>query len=228
MRFKIKLLIVWILFHHFSNAQLPAGFTLLNNQIPELEVELRYATSKNFLGRQVKAYHTDIAIGSVALAKQLITAQAELKPMGFGIKIFDAYRPQTAVNDFIKWSEIPNDTTSKKEYYPDLKKNTLFDLGFIAKKSGHSRGSTVDLTLIYLDENKKGEELDMGSPWDFFGDISNYDSPKINKTQKLNRKLLRDVMISNGFIPYEKEWWHFTLINEPFPNTYYDFSIITP
>ena len=86
----------------------------------------------------------------------------------------------------------------------------------------------MDLTLIYLDENKKGEELDMGSPWDFFGDISNYDSPKINKTQKLNRKLLRDVMISNGFVPYEKEWWHFTLINEPFPNTYYDFSIITP
>ena len=126
MRFKIKLLIVWILFHHFSNAQLPAGFTVLNNQIPELEVELRYATSKNFLGRQVKAYHTDIAIGSVALAKQLITAQAELKPMGFGIKIFDAYRPQTAVNDFIKWSEIPNDTTSKKEYYPDLKKKYTF------------------------------------------------------------------------------------------------------
>ncbi|MAW14982.1 MAG: peptidase M15 [Flavobacteriaceae bacterium] len=228
MCFKIKLLLVWVLFHHFSNAQLPSGFTVLNNQIPELEVELRYATSKNFMGRQVKGYYSDIAIGSIALAKQLKKAQAELKPMGFGIKIFDAYRPQTAVNDFIKWSEISNDTISKKEYYPDLKKNTLFELGFIAKKSGHSRGSTVDLTLIYLGEEKKGEELDMGSSWDFFGDISNYDSQKINEIQKLNRKLLRDVMISNGFIPYEKEWWHFTLINEPFPNTYYDFSIITP
>ena len=121
-----------------------------------------------------------------------------------------------------------NDTISKKEYYPNLKKNTLFDLGFISKKSGHSRGSTVDLTLIYLGEDKKGKELDMGSSWDFFGDISNYDSPKISEIQKLNRKLLRDVMVSNGFIPYEKEWWHFTVINEPFPNTYYDFSIITP
>ena len=180
------------------------------------------------MGRRVKAYYSDIAIGSIALAKQLKKVQAELKPMGFGIKIFDAYRPQTAVNDFIKWSEIPNDTISKKEYYPNLKKNTLFDLGFISKKSGHSRGSTVDLTLIYLGKDKKGKELDMGSSWDFFGDISNYDSPKINEIQKLNRKLLRDVMISNGFIPYEKEWWHFTLINEPFPNTYYDFSIITP
>ena len=228
MYFKIKLLIVWIFFHHFSNAQLPSGFTVLNNQIPELEVELRYSTSKNFMGRRVKAYYSDIAIGSIALAKQLKKVQAELKPMGFGIKIFDAYRPQTAVNDFIKWSKIPNDTISKKEYYPNLKKNTLFDLGFISKKSGHSRGSTVDLTLIYLGEDKKGKELDMGSSWDFFGDISNYDSSKISEIQKLNRKLLRDVMISNGFKPYEKEWWHFTLINEPFPDTYYDFSIITP
>ena len=228
MYFKIKLLIVWIFFHHFSNAQLPSGFTVLNNQIPELEVELRYSTSKNFMGRRVKAYYSDIAIGSIALAKQLKKVQAELKPMGFGIKIFDAYRPQTAVNDFIKWSKIPNDTISKKEYYPNLKKNTLFDLGFISKKSGHSRGSTVDLTLIYLGQDKKGKELDMGSSWDFFGDISNYDSSKISEIQKLNRKLLRDVMISNGFKPYEKEWWHFTLINEPFPDTYYDFSIITP
>ena len=228
MYFKIKLLIVWIFFHHFSNAQLPSGFTVLNNKIPELEVELRYSTSKNFMGRRVKAYYSDIAIGSIALAKQLKKVQAELKPMGFGIKIFDAYRPQTAVDDFIKWSEIPNDTISKKEYYPNLKKNTLFDLGFISKKSGHSRGSTVDLTLIYLGKDKKGKELDMGSSWDFFGDISNYDSSKISEIQKLNRKLLRDVMISNGFIPYEKEWWHFTLINEPFPDTYYDFSIITP
>ena len=228
MYFKIKLLIVWIFFHHFSNAQLPSGFTVLNNQIPELEVELRYSTSKNFMGRRVKAYYSDIAIGSIALAKQLKKVQAELKPMGFGIKIFDAYRPQTAVDDFIKWSEIPNDTISKKEYYPNLKKNTLFDLGFISKKSGHSRGSTVDLTLIYLGKDKKGKELDMGSSWDFFGDISNYDSSKISEIQKLNRKLLRDVMISNGFKPYEKEWWHFTLINEPFPDTYYDFSIITP
>ena len=228
MPFKIKLLTTWILIHHFTAAQLPSGFTVLNNEIPGLEVELRYATSKNFMGRPVVAYHSDLAIGSSELAIQLKKVQAQLRSMGYGIKIYDAYRPQSAVNDFIKWSKIPNDTMSKHEYYPKLKKNTLFDLGFISAKSGHSRGSTVDLTLIYLDKNKKGKELDMGSSWDFFDDISNYASMKITKKQKSNRKLLREIMILNGFKPYDKEWWHFTLINEPFPNTYHDFVIISP
>ena len=125
MPFKIKLFTTWILIHHFAAAQLPSGFTVLNNEIPELEVELRYATSKNFMGRPVVAYHSDLAIGSSELAIQLKKVQAQLRSMGYGIKIYDAYRPQSAVNDFIKWSKIPNDTMSKHEYYPKLKKNML-------------------------------------------------------------------------------------------------------
>lgn len=228
MPLKIKVLIGWLLIHQFACAQLPSGFTVLNNQIPELEVTLRYATSNNFMGRPVAGYKGTRAVGSVALAVQLKKIQEQLKPMGLGLKIYDAYRPQTAVNDFVHWSKKPNDTLAKREYYPELNKNTLFDLGYIASKSGHSRGSTVDLTLIYLTGKNSGLELDMGGPWDFFGALSNYAYPDLTIGQKANRKILRDLMIKNGFSPYNKEWWHFTLINEPFPNTYYDFSMDFP
>lgn len=228
MPLKIKLLLSWILIHQIVLAQLPPGFTVLNNQIPELEVELRYATSENFMGRPVANYKGNLAIGTIELAAQLTKVQAQLKSKGLGLKIYDAFRPQTAVNDFVRWSKLPDDTLSKQEYYPELNKNRLFDLGFIASKSGHSRGSTVDLTLIYLSGKNKGVELDMGGPWDFFGDRSNYAYTKISAKQKANRTLLRTLMLSNGFTPYEKEWWHFTLSKEPFPTTYFDFSISSP
>lgn len=151
----------WVLFHHLITAQIPPGFTLLKNQIPNLEVELRYANSKNFMGRKVASYGSNIAIGTISLEKQLNKVQEQLKPKEYGLKIYNAYRPQTAVNDFIQWSKRPNETLTKQEYYPDLDKNTLFYLGFIAEKSSHSKGSTVDLTLIYLSGEKKGLELDM-------------------------------------------------------------------
>jgi D-alanyl-D-alanine dipeptidase len=227
MPLKIKFFVGCIFIHFNVLGQLPKGFAILNDQVPELEVELRYATSRNFMGRPVATYTGDLAIGTTELAVQLKKVQAQLKSKGLGLKIYDAYRPQTAVNDFIQWSRQPNDTLTKQEYYPQLNKNSLFDLGFIASKSGHSRGSTVDLTLVYLSGKNKGKELDMGSPWDFFGDLSNYDYPKISEEQKANRKLLRELMTSNGFIPYDKEWWHFTLSKEPFPTTYFDFIIIS-
>jgi D-alanyl-D-alanine dipeptidase len=148
--------------------------------------------------------------------------------MGLGLKIYDAYRPQTAVNDFIHWSKIPSDTLTKHIYYPTLAKNRLFDLGFIASKSGHSRGSTVDLSLIYLKGKNKGKEVDMGGSWDFFGELSNFSYPAISEKQKANRNLLRELMLANGFKPYDKEWWHFTLNQEPFPQTYFNFPIEFP
>ncbi len=139
-----------------------------------------------------------------------------------GLKLFDAYRPQQAVNHFVRWAKVLNDTLMKQSYYPDVPKSELFKRGYIASKSGHSRGSTVDLTLIDLDT---GNELDMGSPYDFFGVQSHPFYKKITDKQRKNRMLLRRVMLKNGFKPYENEWWHFTLRDEPFPNQYFDFPV---
>ena len=228
MRYKINLVLIGVITSQFLNAQLPEGFTALTDSIPDLLIELRYAGANNFMGRPVAGYNDRIGIGTSALAHQLKKVQAELKLMGLGLKIYDAYRPQTAVNDFIRWSKIPGDSLTKHIYYPTLVKNRLFDLGFIASKSGHSRGSTVDLSLIYLKGKNKVNEVDMGSSWDFFGDLSNFNNTSISKKQKAHRSLLRELMIANGFKPYEKEWWHFTLNQEPFPQTYFDFPIELP
>jgi D-alanyl-D-alanine dipeptidase len=228
MRYKINLVLIWVITSQFLNAQLPEGFTALTDSIPDLLIELRYAGANNFMGRPVAGYNDSIGIGTSALAHHLKKVQAELKLMGLGLKIYDAYRPQTAVNDFIRWSKIPSDTLTKHIYYPTLTKNRLFDLGFIASKSGHSRGSTVDLSLIYLKGKNKGKEVDMGGSWDFFGELSNFSYPAISEKQKANRNLLRELMLANGFKPYDKEWWHFTLNQEPFPQTYFNFPIEFP
>ena len=208
-----------------SSQQIPDGFIKLKEAIPTIEVEIRYATSENFMGRSIDGYISNTAVGTVELSDALKNAQKILKSYKLGIKIFDSYRPQTAVNHFIRWSKLEFDTINKSKYYPELKKNSLFDLGYISSKSGHSRGSTVDLTLIYITGENKGQELDMGGEWDFFGDLSNYNFEFLSKEQKYNRGLLRKTLISSGFTPYEKEWWHFTLIDEPFPDKYFDFIV---
>ena len=225
MLFNTKLFFLLFFILSLGRAQeLPKGFTYLENHIPNLKVELRYATTDNFMGRIVQGYRPNQkVIGTLALAKALKKVQTQLATQDLGLKIFDAYRPQRAVNDFIEWSKQPHDTLTKQKYYPKLVKNRLFKLGFIAEKSGHSRGSTVDLTLVYRSGSKKGKALDMGSSWDFFGTISHYNYKNITSSQKENRKLLREVMISAGFVTYEKEWWHFTLQKEPFSDTYFDF-----
>jgi D-alanyl-D-alanine dipeptidase len=145
-----------------------------------------------------------------------------LKKENLSLKIFDAYRPQQAVNHFVRWAKILNDTLMKNEYYPKVPKSQLFQLGFIASKSGHTRGSTVDITLVNI---KSGKEVDMGSTYDFFGQESHPLYKKITKKQQENRLFLRKIMIENGFSPYDNEWWHFTLKNEPFPDTYFNFPI---
>jgi D-alanyl-D-alanine dipeptidase len=141
---------------------------------------------------------------------------------GLSLKIFDAYRPQQAVDHFVRWAKVMNDTLMKQLYYPDVQKSELFTLGFIASKSGHTRGSTVDLSIVDVKTNK---EVDMGSSYDFFGEKSHPFYKKITEAQMKNRMLLRTIMIKNGFIPYDNEWWHFTLKDEPYPTTYFNFLI---
>ena len=221
MLLNIKTLFVFFFIsYNLSGQILPEGFVFLDEEIPNIKVELKYATKNNFTGKIVEGYYSNKkAIGTIALSKALSKIQKKLNSKGLGIKIYDAYRPQRAVNEFISWSKNPKDTINKQIYFPELPKERLFELGYIAAKSGHSRGSTIDLTLIRL----KGDALDMGGEWDYFGEKSHFNYKNLNKTQKNNRKLLRKIMKSKNFIPYDNEWWHFTLKNEPFPNQYFDF-----
>jgi D-alanyl-D-alanine dipeptidase len=201
---------------------LPRGFAYLQDKVPDIQLELRYLGTENFMGRPVDGYHEPVAITTKRTVRALKRIQRKLKKQGLGLKIYDAYRPQTGVNHFIRWAKKHDDTIKKKEYYPDVPKSELFVQGYIAERSGHSRGSTVDLTLVRLDD---GSELDMGSPWDFFGERSWVDHQDLTQKQKANRQLLQKVMIENGFRNYAKEWWHFTLDKEPFPDEYFDFPV---
>lgn len=200
----------------------PDDFVYLLDLEPSIKIELRYFSNNNFIGQPIDGYHRSTIIVSKPTALALQKVQNDLEKKGLGLKIFDAYRPQQAVNHFVRWAKVLNDTLMKQSYYPDVPKSELFKRGYIASKSGHSRGSTVDLTLIDLDT---GNELDMGSPYDFFGVQSHPFYKKITDKQRKNRMLLRRVMLKNGFKPYENEWWHFTLRDEPFPNQYFDFPV---
>jgi D-alanyl-D-alanine dipeptidase len=202
--------------------KLPEGFVYIAEQIPEIKLDIRYAGSNNFIGKPVNAYHKPVAILTQQAANALKKAQKDLMAEGYCLKVFDAYRPQTAVNHFIEWARKPGDTLTKQKFYPEVDKKNLFELGYIASKSGHSRGSTVDLSIINIET---GQEVDMGSSYDFFGDISHHNTAKITKEQKANRSLLKRIMIKNGFRPYPEEWWHYTLRNEPYPETYFDFTV---
>lgn len=201
---------------------LPKGFVYLSNIDKTIQSELRYFSDNNFIGKKIEGYNDNCVIVTKETADALHKVQQILIKKGFSLKIFDAYRPQQAVDHFVRWAKVLDDTLMKKEYYPDVPKSELFKRGYIASKSGHSRGSTVDLTIVHI---KTGKELDMGSPFDFFGIKSHPLFKKIGVAQKKNRFLLRKVMIENNFRPYKNEWWHFTLRNEPFPTTYFNFPI---
>ncbi|MFD1614847.1 M15 family metallopeptidase [Gelatiniphilus marinus] len=211
-----------LLISFLSFAQLPEGFTYVKDSIPDLDVELRYNTSNNFVGKRVDGYHSNKLILTKQAAQALKMVQEELQRKNLCLKVYDGYRPQQAVNHFVRWAKILNDTINKSVFYPKVKKRNLFKAGYIASKSGHSRGSTVDLTII---DSNTGKPLDMGSVYDFFGQESWVNYNGITKKQKENRRLLQTVMLKHGFRNYPKEWWHFTLRNEPFPKTYFDFPI---
>ena len=202
--------------------KLPKGFVYLYEIDPTIQIELRYLTNTNFIGKPIDGYHKNCLIITTETANALKKIQQILRNKNLSLKIFDGYRPQEAVNHFVRWAKVLNDTLMKTAYYPNVPKRQLFKLGYIASKSGHTRGSTVDLTIV---NTTTGKELDMGSPYDFFGEISHPFYKKITPTQKENRLLLRKIMLENGFRPYSKEWWHFTLKNEPFPKTYFNFPI---
>ena len=205
------------------NAQiLKKGFSYLSEVDGSIQQELRYFSSNNFIGKKIDGYKKNNVIISNAAANALKKVQAELKQMGLSLKVYDAYRPQQSVDHFVRWAKKLNDTLMKQSYYPTIRKSDLFQLGFIASKSGHTRGSSVDLSIVEIKTNK---EIDMGSSYDFFGATSHSFHKKLSNRQEKNRMLLRNIMIKNGFKPYDKEWWHFTLIDEPFPNTYFNFDV---
>lgn len=203
-------------------AELPEGFVYLDEVAPTVAQEVRYYGEDNFVGARVDGYLVPRIIAARQVAEGLKAVQAELKPFGLGLKVFDAYRPQRAVDHFVRWARDLDDTKTKAKYYPDVPKSRLFEQDYIALRSGHSRGAAVDLTIVSLDY---GAELDMGSGFDFFGPISWPDTDAINAQQRANRLLLRRLMFEHGFAPYPKEWWHFSLKDEPFPDTYFDFPI---
>lgn len=206
---------------------LAEGFVYLHDIDASIMVNMRYFTQENFLGRNVKGYESPRCILTADAAHAITKVQQLLKPLSLGLKIFDGYRPQQAVNDFIAWSRDPLDQKMKQQYYPNIDKADLFKLNYLAKKSGHSRGSTIDLTIIHISSyNKKITELTMGTEFDFMDELSHTLSPLIQGEAHQNRILLRDLMITAGFKPIATEWWHFTLENEPFPDTYFDFPVL--
>lgn len=199
----------------------PQGFVYIQDHIPDIILDIRYAGVDNFVGQPVDGYLRPVGIMSLEATTSLQKVQAELKQQNLALKVFDAYRPQKAVDHFVRWAKVLDDTLTKKKYYPNIKKSDLFKLQYIASKSGHSRGSTVDLTLV----DSEGKELDMGTSWDYFGPESWPSSTAVSLEAQKNRKTLQKIMMKYGFKPYNEEWWHFTLRNEPFPDTYFNFDI---
>jgi D-alanyl-D-alanine dipeptidase len=201
---------------------LPYGFVDAGQVIAGVQIDARYAGTHNFIGRPVDGYQSPRCILTGQAASALAAVQTDLQSRGLGLKLFDCYRPARAVAHFVRWAHNPSDTAGKAEFYPQYDKRSLFGLGFIASRSGHSRGSTVDLTLVQLG-NKA--ELDMGTAFDTFSPRSATNDPSITHEQHANRQLLAAAMARRGFRPYFKEWWHFTLRGEPFPDTYFNFPV---
>ncbi len=200
----------------------PSNFVLLSDYIPSIIQEIRYHSTYNFIGDRIDGYEEPVALLTIEAARALKSVSNELSVQGYRLKVFDAYRPVSAVKHFVLWGIEDQDIRMKPYFYPELKKQELFDKGYIAKQSSHSRGSTVDLTL--LDMNT-GKELDMGSPFDLFSEASHPDYKGITEEQYANRMILRRAMLRNGFNPIDCEWWHFTLDNEPYPDTYFKFPV---
>ena len=196
-------------------------FLELKKEIPSIELDIRYYRSDNFIGKPITGYLAPKAILTKQATLALKKVQTELKTFSLGLKIFDAYRPQKAVDHFVRWGKDLTDIKMKDSFYPNVEKKNLFKEGYIAEHSGHSRGSTVDLTIIDLESKT---ELDMGSSFDFFGTPSWVYYKHITPQQRANRMLLHTIMLKHGFKSYAQEWWHFTLKNEPY-RKYFDFDV---
>lgn len=199
-----------------------SGFVLLTDVVPDAILEIRYYSTYNFVGERIDGYEEPLAFLTKEAAFALKDVSDELAEKGYRLKIYDAYRPQMAVTNFVNWSLVPEDILMKEYFYPELDKEVLFAQGYIDEHSGHSRGSTVDLTLFDMATEK---EVDMGGTFDYFGELSHPDYTGITEEQYANRMLLREVMMKHGFRPLPEEWWHFTLDDEPYPDIYFTFPI---
>ena len=217
----IFVIIFLIFYSAFFDNNLEDGFVYLNDTDDSIIVDLKYYSRENFTGQFVEGYLSNTAILTKESALALSNAQDDFNKLGYSLILYDAYRPQRSVDFFVQWSKNPYDTINKRIYYPDIKKSELFELGYIASKSGHSRGSTVDVSLIEISTNKV---LDMGTIFDYFGIESHTFFNDISEKKKSNRLILYEIMSNNGFKNYSKEWWHFTLKNEPYKD-YFNFYI---
>ena len=199
-----------------------SDFVLLSEAVPDAILEIRYYSTYNFVGDRIDGYEEPLAFLTKEAAAALRDVSDELVEKGYRLKIFDAYRPQMAVTHFMNWALDAEDARMKSFFYPELEKDQLFPQGYIDEHSGHSRGSTVDLTLFDMNTEK---EVDMGGTFDYFGKLSHPDYTGITEEQYANRMILREAMLNHGFKPLAEEWWHFTLENEPYPETYFTFPI---
>lgn len=197
-----------------------SDFQKISDVIYDVAYDMRYYSNNNFTGNRINGYKAPIAYMTKESLLALSIAAEDLRKQGYRLLIWDTYRPQKAVDNFVEWINNPNDE-GDKSFYPKLKKSDLIAGNYIAEKSGHTRGSTVDLTII----KKDGSFVDMGGTFDLFSEISHPDYKKLTREQKKNRKILRDAMINAGFKGIDSEWWHFTLKNEPYPDTYFNFDI---
>ena len=200
----------------------PASFVDAATVVPNLVVDLRYLGADNFVGRPIEGYEKPICYLTREAAAALAEVARDLEPQGLAVKAFDCYRPVRAVAHFVRWARDLRDEARKADYYPQVDKRHLFRDGYIAARSGHSRGSTIDMTLVRRDG---GKELDMGTPFDFFSPRSAPGDKGVSAEAQASRRLLADAMRKRGFTPYSKEWWHFTLREEPFPDTFFDFPV---
>ena len=218
-----------------ATQSLPSGFVYLAAMVPQAQQDMRYHGANNFVGRPVAAYEEARCILSEPAARALQAAQTELKPLGMTLKVFDCYRPQAAVDDFVRWGRDLKDQKTKTEFYPDVPKEALFLRGYIAEKSGHSRGSTVDLTAVVVNAERAsqvvrgplidGMDVDMGTPFDWFGEQSHTDNAALSPDIQHNRQWLRALLQRHGFRNLPEEWWHYTLNDEPYPEQYFNFSV---
>ena len=197
-----------------------SDFAPVSTVIYDAAYDMRYYSSNNFTGNRIKGYNAPVAYMTKEGLSALSVAADDLRNQGYRLFIWDTYRPQKAVDNFVEWINNPNDA-GDKNFYPDLKKSDLVKGGYIATKSSHTRGSTVDLTII----KKDGSFVDMGGVFDLFSEISHPDYKKLTRAQKKNREILHNAMVKAGFEGIDSEWWHFTLKNEPYPDTYFDFDI---
>ncbi|MFJ6676091.1 D-Ala-D-Ala dipeptidase VanX [Actinosynnema sp. NPDC091369] len=197
-------------------------FVFLDELVPGIRWDAKYATWDNFTGRPVDGYAANRVLGTRALCEALADVREKAAARGFGLLVWDGYRPRRAVDRFLRWSREPEDGRTKRRHYPNIDRAEMVEKGYVAARSGHSRGSTVDLTLYHLDT---GELAAMGGDHDLMDPISHHGAPGLTRAEARNRGHLRSVMEACGFRSYEYEWWHYTLEDEPYPDTYFDFPI---